>query len=103
MDKAGIFDFRTIASGETIREPVNTFREFSQFTHRMPSHKASGFSLVPADLFKQAPAPFQRRMHLLVNEILFGEYDGDPIPGGIKIKSLSIKIKTSPYWTTIDP
>jgi len=29
LDKAGIFDFRTIASGETIREPVTTFREFS--------------------------------------------------------------------------
>jgi len=27
LDKAGIFDCRTIASGETIREPVNTFRE----------------------------------------------------------------------------
>jgi len=44
---------------------------------RMPSHKAPGFSAVPADLFKQAPAPFQRRIHLLVNEILVGEYDCD--------------------------
>ena len=43
----------------------------------MPSHKAPGFSAVPADLFKQAPAPFQRRIHLLVNEILVGEYDCD--------------------------
>jgi len=55
LDKAGIFDFRTIASGETIREPVTTFRKFSQFISRMPSHKAPGFSEVPADLFKQAP------------------------------------------------
>jgi len=55
LDKAGIFDFRTIASGETIREPVTTFREFSPFIARMPSHKAPGFSEVPADLFKQAP------------------------------------------------
>ena len=31
LDKAGIFDFRTIPIGETIREPVTTFREFSQF------------------------------------------------------------------------
>jgi len=77
LDKAGIFDFRTVASGETIREPVNTFREFSQFIHRMPSHKAPGFLAVPTDLFKQAPAPFQRRIHLLVNEILVGEYDCD--------------------------
>jgi len=43
----------------------------------MPSHKAPGFSAVPADLFKQAPAPFQRRIHLLINEILVGEYDCD--------------------------
>ena len=41
----------------------------------MPSHKAPGFSAVPADLFNQAPAPFQRRIHLLVNEILAGGYD----------------------------
>ena len=41
----------------------------------MPSHKAPGFSAVPADLFKQTPAPFQGRIHLLVNEILAGEYD----------------------------
>jgi len=41
----------------------------------MPSHKAPGFSAVPADLFKQAPAPFQGRIHLLVNEILAEEYD----------------------------
>jgi len=40
----------------------------------MPSHKAPEFSAVPADLFKQTPAPFQRRIHLLVNEILEGEY-----------------------------
>jgi len=43
----------------------------------MPSHKVPGFSTVPADLFKQAPAPFQRRIHLLVNEILVGEHDCD--------------------------
>jgi len=43
----------------------------------MPSHNALGFSAVPADLFIQAPAPFQRRIHLLVNEILVGEYDCD--------------------------
>jgi hypothetical protein len=55
LDRAGIFDFRTIAPGVTIREPVNTFREFSQFIARMPSHKAPGFSGVPADLLKQAP------------------------------------------------
>jgi len=77
LDKAGIFDFWTIASGETIREPVTTLREFSQFILRMPSHKAPDFSAGPADLFKQAPAPFQRCFHLLVSEILVGEYDCD--------------------------
>jgi len=77
LDKAGIFDFRTIASGETVQEPVTTFREFSQFIFRMPSHKAYGFWEVPADLFKQDPALFQRRIHLLVNEILIGDYDCD--------------------------
>ena len=77
LDKAGIFDFRTIPSGETIREPVTTFREFSQFIARMPSHKAPGFSEIPADLFKQAPTPFQKRIHLLVNEILIGDHECD--------------------------
>jgi len=72
-----MFDFRTIASGETIREPVTTFREFSQFIARMPSHKAPGFSEVPADLFKQAPISFQKRIHLLVNEILTGGHKCD--------------------------
>ena len=43
----------------------------------MPSHKAPGFSAILADLFKQAPAPFQGRIHLLVNEILAREYDCD--------------------------
>jgi len=41
----------------------------------MPSHKAPRFSGVPADLFKQVPASFQRRIHLLVNEILIGDHD----------------------------
>jgi len=77
LDKAGIFDFRTIAPGETIREPVTTFREFSQFIARMPSHKAPGFSEVPADLFKQAPISYQKRIHLLVNEILTGVHECD--------------------------
>jgi len=40
----------------------------------MPSHKAPGFSEVPVDLFKQAPVAFQRRIHLLVNEILIGDH-----------------------------
>jgi len=32
---------------------------------------------VPADLFKRAPALFQRRIHLLVNAILIGDHDCD--------------------------
>ena len=55
LGKVGMFNFQTIASEETIREPVNTFREFSAFIQRMPSHKAPGFSGIPADLFIQAP------------------------------------------------
>ena len=43
----------------------------------MPSHKAPGFCEVPADLFKQAPISFQKRIHLLVNEILTGGHDCD--------------------------
>ena len=43
----------------------------------MPSHKAPGFSEIPADLFKQAPTPFQKRIHLLVNEILRGDHECD--------------------------
>ena len=43
----------------------------------MPSHTAPGFSEVPADLFKQAPISFQKRIHLLVNEILTGGHDCD--------------------------
>jgi len=43
----------------------------------MPSHKAPRFSEVPADLFKQAPTSFQRRIHLLVNEILIGDHECD--------------------------
>jgi len=42
----------------------------------MPSHKAPGFSGIPADLLKQ-PAPFQGRIHLLVNEILEGKFACD--------------------------
>jgi len=77
LDKDGIFDFQTIAPEETIREPVTAFREFSQFIARMPSHKAPGFSEVPADLFKQAPILFQKRIHLLVNDILTGGHECD--------------------------
>ena len=43
----------------------------------MPSHKAPGFSEIPADLFKKAPTPFQKRIHLLVNEILIGDHECD--------------------------
>jgi len=43
----------------------------------MPSHKSPGFSGIPVDLFKQAPTPFQGRIHLLVNEILEGKFDCD--------------------------
>jgi len=43
----------------------------------MPSHEACGFSEVPADLFKQAPISFQKRIYLLVNEILTGCHECD--------------------------
>jgi len=73
LDKTGIFDFRTIPPGETIREPVTTFREFSQFIARMPSHNSE----VPEDLFKQALISYQKRIHLLVNAILTGVHECD--------------------------
>jgi len=41
----------------------------------MPSHTAPGFSEVPADLFKQALISFQKRIHLLVNELLTGGHE----------------------------
>ena len=53
LDKAGIFKFRTIAAGETIREPVQTFQELLAFIQRMPSHKAPGFSGIPADSIRK--------------------------------------------------
>jgi len=65
LDKASIFDFRTMVAFDTIREPVNTFRKFEGFINRMPSHKSPGFKRIPVELFKQAPKPFQRRIHLL--------------------------------------
>ena len=42
-----------------------------------PAIKPPGSLEVPADLFKQAPVSFQRRIHLLVNEILIGDHDCD--------------------------
>jgi len=101
-DKAGIFDFRTIAKGETIREPVNTFRKFSQFIQRMPSHKAPGFSGIPADLLKQDLAPFEGRIHLLVNEILEGKFDCEQDLLVAKVIPFP-RTKTSPSSTTTDP
>jgi len=56
---------------------VNTFRKFSLFIQRIPSHKSPRFSGIPADLFKQGPTPFQGRIHLLVNEILKEKFDCD--------------------------
>jgi len=43
----------------------------------MPSHKAPRFSEEPVDLFKQAPISYQKRIHLLVNEILTGVHECD--------------------------
>ena len=43
----------------------------------MPSHKSLGFSGIPVDLFKQAPNPFQGRIHLLVNKIHDAKFDCD--------------------------
>ena len=63
VDRAGIFDFRTVPSGETIREPVTTFREFSQFIARMPSHKAPGF-LRYRLTFSNKPRPHSRNGYI---------------------------------------
>ena len=68
----------------------------------MPSHKATGFSGVPADLFKQAPISFQKRIHLLVNEILTGVHKCDTELLIAKVILIHKDKDTQPYWSTID-
>jgi len=60
LEDKGVFSFRTIPHHESIRGPVNTFREFSRYVARMSDRKAAGKDMLPADLFKRAPEAFRR-------------------------------------------
>ena len=60
--------------GETIRNPIKTFREFSRYVGRMANRKASGDDKMPADLFKMTPEAFRKRAWILNNIILVGHY-----------------------------
>ena len=73
VDK-GIFSFRTIPQYESIKGPVNTFREFSRYVAKMSDRKAAGKDMLPADLFKRAPEAFRRNAWSLINKILTDEY-----------------------------
>jgi len=74
LDKSKIFSYRTIGLGETIRNPIKTFREFSRYVGRMANLKASGDDKMPADLFKkpEAPKAFRKRSWILINISLAG-------------------------------
>jgi len=74
LDKLKIFSYRTIGLGETIRNPIMTFREFSHYVGRMATRKSSGDDKMPADLFKKALEAFRKRAWILINIILAGHY-----------------------------
>jgi len=74
FDKSQIWSYRTIRLGETIRNPIKTFREFSRYVDRMANRKASGDDKMPADLFKKAPEAFRKRAWILINIIVAGQY-----------------------------
>jgi len=52
LDISKMFSYRTIGLGETIRNPIKTFRELSRYVDKMANRKASGDD----DLFKKAPS-----------------------------------------------
>jgi len=58
LDKSKIFSYRTSRLGETIRNPIKSFRKFSCYVGRMANRKASGDDKMPADIFKKAPEAF---------------------------------------------
>ena len=60
--------------GETIRNPIKTFREFSRYVGRMANRNASGDDKMTADLFQKAPEAFRNRSWILINIILAGNY-----------------------------
>ena len=74
LDKSKIFSYRIIGPGETIRNPIKTFRQFSRYVGRMANRKASGDDKIPADLFEKAPEAFRKRSWILINIILAGHY-----------------------------
>jgi len=74
LDKLKIFAYTTIGLGETIRNPIKTFRELSRYVGRMANQKASGDDKMAADLFKKAPEAFRKRAWILINIILAGHH-----------------------------
>ena len=74
LDTSKIFSYRTIGLGETIRNPIKTFREFSRYVGRMENRKASGDDKMPTDLFKKAPKEFRKRAWIMIYIILAGHY-----------------------------
>jgi len=67
LDKLKVFAYRTIGLGETIRNPIKTFRELSRYVGRMANQKASGNDKMPIDLFKKAPEAFRKRAFLILS------------------------------------
>jgi len=74
LDKSKISSYRTIRLGETIRNCIKTFREFSPYVGRMANQKASGDDKMPTDLFKKAPEACRKRAWILIHIILAGHY-----------------------------
>ena len=70
--KAGVFSYRTVPSGTSVRTPV-TWRFFNRALGRMASKKAWGPDEVPAELLKFAPISVKRGLRDLINGLLSGE------------------------------
>ena len=73
MTSRGIFDYRTIPSGETISKTV-TLKAFMRYLQRMANRKACGIDGIPAEILKHAPQAFKLRLCLLVNAILTSKF-----------------------------
>ena len=72
LAKAGVFSYRTVPSGTSVRKPV-TWRFFNRALGRMASKKAWGPDEVPAELLKFAPISVKRVLRDLINGLLSGE------------------------------
>ena len=54
MTSKGIFNYRTIPAGESLRKTV-TFKAFSRFLQRMANRKAYGIDGIAAEILKHPP------------------------------------------------